>query len=140
MPACAAGHRSAASSRSSPAVSSASARAWSRCATRRDRASRCTWARGRNFYNDLFAGYGYAAEAARIQDLYLSGRKKEAEAVIPSSYLDETSLVGSEAFVRDRLAEYRASGVTTLNVALVGRDLAERVRTLDRLRNLVEKA
>lgn len=96
-------------------------------------------ARGKNFYNDLFASYGYVEEAALIQDLYLSGRKKEAEAAIPASYLDETSLVGPEAFVRDRLAEYKASGVTTLNIALAGGELAARVGTLDRLRNLLEK-
>ena len=82
---------------------------------------------------------GYVEEAARIQDLYLAGRKKEAEEAIPASYLDETSLVGPEAFVRERLAEYKASGVTTLNIALAGGERAERVRTLDRLRNLLEK-
>jgi F420-dependent oxidoreductase-like protein len=33
-------------------------------------------ARGRNFYNDLACRYGYEKEAAEIQDLYLSGRKR----------------------------------------------------------------
>ena len=41
--------------------------------------------------------------------------------------------------MRERLAEYKASGVTTLNIALAGGERAERVRTLDRLRNLLEK-
>ena len=37
-------------------------------------------ARGRNFYNDLVRRYGYEAEAAKIQDLYLDGKKDEAAA------------------------------------------------------------
>lgn len=94
-------------------------------------------AKGKNFYNDVFASYGYEAEAARIQELYLAGKKAEAAAAIPASYLEETSLVGPEGFVRDRLAELREAGVTALNVQLVGDGLPERLKTLDRLRDLL---
>ncbi len=94
-------------------------------------------ARGKNFYNDIFASYGYREEAAHIQDLYLSGRKQEAAAAIPSSFIEETTLVGPEGFVRDRLAEYRESGVTALNVSLIGDSLRDRQQTLERLKNLV---
>jgi F420-dependent oxidoreductase-like protein len=94
-------------------------------------------ARGKNFYNDVFASYGYAAEAARIQDLYLSGHKQEAADAIPDSFIEATTLIGPEGFVRDRIGELRESGVTALNVNLVGRDTKERVATLDRLRNLL---
>ena len=38
-------------------------------------------ARGRNFYFDLACRYGYEGAAARIQELYLAGRRPEAEAV-----------------------------------------------------------
>ena len=96
-------------------------------------------ARDKNFYNELFASYGYQKEAAEIQDLYLAGKKEDAAAAVPQSYLDETSLVGPEGFVRDRLTELAESGVNALNVALVGRSTAERVKTLDALRNLVEQ-
>src|SRR3954469_24904050 len=37
-------------------------------------------ARGKNFYNDLACEYGYEAEAKKIQDLYLDGHKRDAEA------------------------------------------------------------
>jgi len=94
-------------------------------------------ARGKNFYNDVFAGLGYAEQARTIQDLYLAGKKQEAAAAIPASFLEETSLVGPEGFVKERIAALRESGVTTLNVSLAGRDRGERVRTLDRLQNLV---
>ncbi len=93
----------------------------------------------KNFYNRIFRQYGYAEEAERIQELYLSGRKSEAEAAVPQSFLDATSLIGSEAFVRDRLLAYRDFGVTHLQVSLLGESTAERVQQCDRLRNLLEK-
>jgi F420-dependent oxidoreductase-like protein len=94
-------------------------------------------ARKKNFYNEVFASYGYEKEAKQIQDLYLDGKKAEAAAAIPQSFIDATTLIGPEGFVKDRLAELVESGVNALNVHLVGRDTAARVKTLDQLRNLV---
>ena len=73
-------------------------------------------ARGRNFYNALVQRYGYEAEAAEIQDLYLGGKKKEAEAAVPSELLERTSLVGPESYIKERLAAYKEAGVTVLNI------------------------
>ena len=56
-------------------------------------------ARGKNFYNDLFASYGYEKEAKEVQDLDLDGKKQEAAAAIPQSFLEECSLIGP-GFVR----------------------------------------
>ncbi|MFT7651563.1 MAG: F420-dependent oxidoreductase-like protein [Limisphaerales bacterium] len=95
-------------------------------------------ARSKNFYNDIFSKSGYAAEAKLIQDLYLSGEKKAAEEAIPEDYLAKNSLIGDEAFVKDRLAALKESGVTALNVGLAGKTPAERVAQCDRLKNLVE--
>jgi F420-dependent oxidoreductase-like protein len=81
-------------------------------------------ARERNFYNQLFCRYGYEAEAKEIQDLYLDGKKGEAAAAVPSSFLEETSLCGDEAYLADRIAEYREAGVTVLNVEPIAADLA----------------
>jgi F420-dependent oxidoreductase-like protein len=75
---------------------------------------------GHNFYNDLFARYGYEEEARRIQDLYLSGRKEEAAAAVPDGFLERVHLIGDAGFVADRLAAYRAAGVTMLDVTIVG--------------------
>jgi F420-dependent oxidoreductase-like protein len=97
-------------------------------------------ARGKNFYNELFASYGYEKEAAEIQDLYLSGSKPEAAAAIPQSFIDATTLIGPEGFVKERLAELRESGVNCLNVNLVGKDLKARVAQLDSLQNLIAKS
>jgi F420-dependent oxidoreductase-like protein len=73
-------------------------------------------ARGRNFYNALVARYGYEAEARRIQDLYLDGKQREAAAAVPDALVDEVALVGPRERIRDRLARWRESGVTTLLV------------------------
>jgi F420-dependent oxidoreductase-like protein len=71
-------------------------------------------AAGRNFYNDLASRYGYDADARRIQALYLAGKKDEAIAAVPDALVDEVALCGPRARIRDRLAAYRAVGVTTI--------------------------
>ncbi|HSR83412.1 MAG TPA: LLM class F420-dependent oxidoreductase [Streptosporangiaceae bacterium] len=78
-------------------------------------------ARGRNFYNDVLKRYGYEREAAQIQDAYLAGDKTAAAAMVPAELVAGISLVGDEGFVRDRIAAYRESGVTVLNLQPVGR-------------------
>ncbi|HSL58133.1 MAG TPA: LLM class F420-dependent oxidoreductase [Acidimicrobiales bacterium] len=82
-------------------------------------------ARDKNFYNDLFCRYGYEAEAKEIQDLYLTGKKDEAAAVIPDEFLRETSLFGDEGFVREQVQAYKAAGVTALSVQPIGPDPIE---------------
>ncbi|MBP9503363.1 MAG: LLM class F420-dependent oxidoreductase [Candidatus Promineofilum sp.] len=75
-------------------------------------------ARGRNFYNDLAARYGFEAEAAEIQDLYLSGDKGAAMARVPAELIDAVALVGPRERVRERLSIWRDSPVTTLNITV----------------------
>ena len=76
-------------------------------------------AKGRNFYNDLACRYGYEKEAAEIQDLYLSGKKQEAAALVPDELLELTSLCGPAAWVAERVAAMREAGVTHLQVTPV---------------------
>jgi len=71
-------------------------------------------ARGRNFYFDLACRYGYEAAAREIQRLYLAGKKAEAAAAVPDALVDEIALCGPRERIRDRLAVWKAAGVTTL--------------------------
>jgi F420-dependent oxidoreductase-like protein len=71
-------------------------------------------ARGKNFYHELACRYGYEAAAARIQDLYLAGRKDEAARAVPDALVDEVALCGPRERIRDRLPAWQAAGVTTL--------------------------
>ena len=73
-------------------------------------------ARGKNFYNELAIRYGYEKEAAVIQDLYLDGKKREAEAAVPAEFLELTTLCGPEGYVSERIAAFKAAGVTHLQV------------------------
>jgi F420-dependent oxidoreductase-like protein len=74
-------------------------------------------ARGRNFYNDLAARYGYEEAATTIQDLYLDGKKMEATMAVPDGLVDEVCLIGDEQRIADRLAAWREAGVGTLILA-----------------------
>jgi F420-dependent oxidoreductase-like protein len=93
-------------------------------------------AKGRNFYNDLVVRYGFPAEAAAIQDAYLAGRKEEAAAMVPAALLEGTSLIGSRSHVAERVAAFRESGVTTLNVAPIAPTHGERVRLIEQIKEL----
>ena len=81
-------------------------------------------ARGKNFYNDLACQYGYEKEAKEIQDLYLDGKKKEAEALVPAEWLEAGNLVGPASYVKERLAAFAEAGVTTLSVVPASDDPA----------------
>ena len=74
-------------------------------------------AKSKNFYNDLFVQYGYEAQAATVQELFLSGQQVEAAAAIPDSFVDEVALIGSVERIRERLDAFRESGATTLLVS-----------------------
>jgi F420-dependent oxidoreductase-like protein len=76
-------------------------------------------AKGKNFYNELACRYGYEREAAQIQELYLSGRKKEAEALVPDELLERTSLCGPAGYVNERVAAFKEAGVSHLQVSPV---------------------
>jgi alkanesulfonate monooxygenase SsuD/methylene tetrahydromethanopterin reductase-like flavin-dependent oxidoreductase (luciferase family) len=51
-------------------------------------------AKNKNFHNEMVSKYGYGDVAVKIQELYLSGRKAEATALVPDELCDEMSLCG----------------------------------------------
>ncbi len=74
-------------------------------------------ARGANFHHDVAARMGYEAEATRIQELYLEGRKQEAAAAVPTRLVESVALVGPPAKIRHDLEAWRDSSVTSLLIA-----------------------
>ncbi len=84
-------------------------------------------AKSKNFYNTLFQRYGYEEEAEKIQDLYLDGKKDEAAALVPEDFLAAINLIGTEGFIKDRLAAYADAGVTALTVNPIGDDRMDTV-------------
>ena len=73
-------------------------------------------AKDRNFHKELMGRMGFEAEAQKIQDLFFAGNRGEAIAAVPDAFCDEISLIGPRERIRERLAAWRESPVTTLLV------------------------
>ncbi len=73
-------------------------------------------AKGLNFHNDHMVQRGYADAAARIQELYLAGRKREAADAVPDEYIDEACLVGTPERIRQRFGAWVDTGITGLTI------------------------
>lgn len=72
--------------------------------------------RGANFHRDVFLRMGYEEECARIEEFYLSGDKVGAARAVSLEMVEEVALVGSAGKIRDDLARWEESVVTTLLV------------------------
>jgi F420-dependent oxidoreductase-like protein len=66
--------------------------------------------KGKNFYHDYATRMGFGDAANRIQELYLSGEKAEAEAQVPNELLDSVALVGPRERIIERLAPWKEAG------------------------------
>ncbi|GIH06687.1 LLM class F420-dependent oxidoreductase [Rhizocola hellebori] len=74
-------------------------------------------AKGANFHYEVFARMGFEAECARVQELYLAGRKDEASAAIPLAMVEAVALVGPREKIAEELVAWRSSLVTTMLVS-----------------------
>jgi F420-dependent oxidoreductase-like protein len=72
--------------------------------------------RDKNFHKDMMTRRGFGEAAARIQELYLAGRKDEAIAAVPDEWVDMKSLVGPPARIRQRYRAWEESGADSLSV------------------------
>jgi F420-dependent oxidoreductase-like protein len=91
--------------------------------------------RAQNFYNAAFARQGYEEDVRAVQELWLAGRREQAADRVPLDLGRRTNLLGPPEVVRERIAWYRAAGVTTLQAKLTG-TLDERLTTLGTLLDL----
>jgi F420-dependent oxidoreductase-like protein len=87
-------------------------------------------AKGQNFYNALVRRYGWEDAAEEIQELYLSGKQREAIAAVPDELVDAVCLVGPKERIAERLDAWRATPVTTL---VLGTPQPEALQTLAEL-------
>lgn len=69
-----------------------------------------------NFHKDVFARMGYEAVTDEVQRHYLEGDKKAAAAAVPTSLVEDVALIGPAAKIRDELAAWEETLVTTLLV------------------------
>ena len=92
-----------------------------------------------NFYNDAYSRQGWADVAAQVQSLWVTGRREEAVACLPDEMVLQTTMIGTEPMVRERMRAWRDAGITTLRVYPAGSTLTERLDTLGRAIELVRE-
>jgi F420-dependent oxidoreductase-like protein len=90
-----------------------------------------------NFYNDAYSRIGFAEPAARVRELWLAGKREQAEAAVPDEMAMRTSFFGTDDMVRDRIRAYRDAGVTSLRLQPMGRTPTDKLDTLGRMLDLV---
>jgi alkanesulfonate monooxygenase SsuD/methylene tetrahydromethanopterin reductase-like flavin-dependent oxidoreductase (luciferase family) len=67
-----------------------------------------------NFHQEVAVRMGYGAEARKIQQLFLDGKKDEAAAAVPTKLVEQISLIGPPDKIRHDLDAWREAGVTSL--------------------------
>ncbi len=75
-------------------------------------------AKDQNFHKQVFERMGYEKVAQEVQDLYLTGEKDKAAAIIPDELVDDLHIIGTVGEVRERVAEWAETGVTMLVLSL----------------------
>ena len=96
--------------------------------------------RKQNFYNALAVRMGFGEAAAGVQDLFLTGRQRDARAAVPYEFIDETSLLGDRHRIADRLRILADVGVTTCSVVPYGASVEEKLDALTVVAEALEEA
>ncbi len=71
-------------------------------------------AKDQNFHKNVFERMGYAAITDQVQELFLAQKREEATALIPDDLVEEMHIVGDASYVKERVAAWEETGVTTL--------------------------
>ena len=71
-------------------------------------------ARSMNFHREVPVRMGYEAEARKIQELYMDGKKDEAAAAVPTRLVEQLALIGPADKIRHDLEAWRESSVTSM--------------------------
>ena len=82
-----------------------------------------------NFHNQVFVRMGYEELAQEVQRLYLGGEKDKATALIPDELVEDMHIVGTAGEVKERVAQWEETGVTTLLLS---------ARSADEIRSVAE--
>ena len=79
-------------------------------------------AKEQNFHKNVFDRMGYESISDEVQELFLAGKRDEATALIPDELADEMHIVGDASHVKERVAAWEETGVTTLMLSLRSAD------------------
>ncbi|MYX97854.1 LLM class flavin-dependent oxidoreductase [Streptomyces sp. SID486] len=92
-----------------------------------------------NFYNNAYSRQGWADVAAEVRERWQAGDRDGATALVTDDMVLGTTLIGTEAMVRERLRVWRAAGVDTVRLYPAGDTLEARLATLARAIELVRE-
>jgi len=71
-------------------------------------------AKDQNFHKNVFERMGHGAITDQVQELFLAGKRDDATALIPDELVDDMHIIGTAGEVRERVAQWEETGVTTL--------------------------
>ncbi|MBS41992.1 MAG: LLM class F420-dependent oxidoreductase [Nocardioides sp.] len=71
-----------------------------------------------NFHKDVFVRMGYGDLADRVQEHFLAGDRDAAAALVPDALVEDLHVVGEAGEVREKVAAWEESGVTTMLLSL----------------------
>ena len=92
-----------------------------------------------NFYNQAYSRQGWADIAAAVRERWQRGDREGAVGLVTDDMVLATTLIGTEAMVRARLAVWRDAGVNTVRLYPAGDTLDAKLGTLGRAIELVRE-
>jgi F420-dependent oxidoreductase-like protein len=92
-----------------------------------------------NFYNQAYSRQGWAEIAAEVRERWQRGDREGAVGLVTDDMVLATTLIGTEAMVRARLAVWRDAGVNTVRLYPAGDTLDAKLGTLGRAIELVRE-
>ena len=85
-----------------------------------------------NFHKQKMIDRGYGDAAARIQELFLAGRKQEAEDAVPDEYIDDGALMGPADRIRERYKLWANAGLTGVRLNSLNDESLEVFATVEK--------
>jgi F420-dependent oxidoreductase-like protein len=92
-----------------------------------------------NFYNQAYGRQGWADTAREVSARWQAGDRDGAAGLVTDEMVLATTLIGTEAMVRQRLRVWRDAGVTTVRLYPAGDTLDARLATLARAIEIVRQ-
>jgi len=90
-----------------------------------------------NFYNDAYARSGFQDACTEVRNLWLEKRREEAIQAVPDEMVRKTTILGDEAYVRERLAKYRDAGINDLMLHPIAQETKGKLDILGRAIDLL---
>lgn len=92
-----------------------------------------------NYYNQAYSRQGWADVAAEVRQRWQAGDRDGAAGLVTDEMVLATTLIGTEAMVRERLRVWHDAGVDTVRLYPAGETLDDRLATLAKAIEMVRE-